>query len=146
MHLVVNQAGIGGQMLKTRWSLYQRTRDIEKKVALMTDAERTTPVSVLFCSSGFDWHVDTLEDFADYYVNGRFRQDDWAATMMTRYMAEKDTACMAEKQKAAPLAKKLRAAHAEAECIWQGHELLALEIMEADQRPIKLDVAKQRPK
>lgn len=90
MHLVVNNGGIGVQMLKTRWSIYQRTREIENKLALMTEEERATPASALFCSSGFDWHDDTLEDFADYYIGGAFRQDDWSATMMTRYVAEKD--------------------------------------------------------
>jgi broad specificity phosphatase PhoE len=80
-------AGVGGQMLKSRWSLYTRAAEIEEKIEDLTDEEKA-PVSVLFCSSGFAWHVDTLEDFADHYRNGKFRQDDWAATMLPRYMED----------------------------------------------------------
>lgn len=92
MHLIVAKdlGGTGiGQMLKARWTLYSRTAGIEGKIEELTDEEKKTPVSVLFCSSGFAWHVDTLEDFADFYRNRRFRQDDWAATMLTRYMKER---------------------------------------------------------
>jgi hypothetical protein len=80
-------AGIGGQMLKSRWSLYTRAAEIEEKIEDLTDEEKA-PVSVLFCSSGFAWHLDTLEDFADHYRNGKFRQDDWAATMLPLYMED----------------------------------------------------------
>ena len=90
MHVVVEKelggAGIGGQMLKTRWTLYSRAAEIEAKLEELTDEEKKAPLSVLFCSSGFAWHVDTLEDFADFYRNGTFRQDDWASTMVARYM------------------------------------------------------------
>jgi len=79
--------GIGCQMLKSRWSLYTRAAEIEEKIEDLTDEEKA-PVSVMFCSSGFAWHVDTLEDFSDHYRNGKFRQDDWAATMPPRYMED----------------------------------------------------------
>jgi len=81
------EAAIGGQMLKSRWSLYTRAAEIEEKIESLVDEERA-PVSVLFCTSGLAWHVDTLEDFADHYRNGKFRQDDWAGTMLPRYMED----------------------------------------------------------
>ena len=92
MHLAVMKeyggAGIGGQMLKSCWSLYQRAAEIEAKADELSGDEKA-PVTVLFCGSGFAWHVDTLEDFSDFYRNGRFRKDDWAANMLMRYMVER---------------------------------------------------------
>jgi hypothetical protein len=81
-------AGIGSQMLKSRWSLYQRAAEIEAKADELSDHERA-PVTLLFCGNGLAWDVDTLEDFADFYRSGRFHPDDWAANMLKRYMVER---------------------------------------------------------
>ena len=91
MHLAVMKeygaGGIGAQLLKTRWSLYQRAAEIEAKADELSDHEQA-PVTLLFCGNGFAWDVDTLEDFADFYRSGHFHRDDWAANMLTRYMVE----------------------------------------------------------
>ena len=52
--------------------------------------EDVAPVTPLLCSNGFAWHKDDLEDFADFYFNGRFRADDVVGKMaLSRQMATK---------------------------------------------------------
>lgn len=91
-HLVVNMPGVALQARKVRYSMYARTAKIEDKVREMTDDERRTPVSVMFCGAPFDWRAAALEDFADYYLSGKFRNDDWSIHMMQAYMDEKKIA------------------------------------------------------
>ena len=92
LHLTVMKqyaaAGIGDQMLKTRWSLYQRAAEIEAKAEELSDHEQA-PVTLLFCGNGLAWDVDTLEGFADFYSSGRIHRDDWAANILMRYMVER---------------------------------------------------------
>jgi hypothetical protein len=92
MHLAVMKAyggaSIGDQVLKTRWSLYQRAAEIEAKADELSDHEQA-PVTLLFCGNGLALDVDTLENFADFYRSGCFHRDDWAANMLTRYMVER---------------------------------------------------------
>lgn len=80
-------AAISGQAIKARLSLVNRTLETEARAALIPDAERG-PVTLVFCSTGFAWHRDDLEDFADYYRSGKFRQDDWSRAAICRYMGE----------------------------------------------------------
>jgi len=88
--LVVNRdfsgAAIAGQMLKARWSFVQRTIEVEAKAALLTKQEQGK-IWLLFCSAG-GWPQSELEDFADFYRTGKFREDDWAQNAVARYMAE----------------------------------------------------------
>jgi hypothetical protein len=79
-------AAISGIEFKARFSLVQRTAELEAKAALLTAPERG-PVRLLVCSSG-SWRRDALEDFADYYRTGRFRSDDWSRNLISRYMAD----------------------------------------------------------
>jgi hypothetical protein len=85
---VFGGAGIGGQSIKTRWSFATRTFEVEQKAALIPE-EMRGPVWLLFCSDRFAWHPDDLEDFADMYRSGRFRDDDWSRNEVFRYMQEK---------------------------------------------------------
>ena len=78
-------AALSGQELKSRWSFIQRTVEAEQKAALLQDHERG-PVWLLLCSNGA-WHLDGLEDFADFYRTGRFREDDWSQNAIARYLA-----------------------------------------------------------
>lgn len=80
-------AGIAGQEINARWSFVRRILEVEAKVASLT-AQEVGPVRLLFCSAG-EWHEDDLEDFADFYRTGAFREDDWAQNAITRYMAER---------------------------------------------------------
>jgi hypothetical protein len=90
-HLILDReyagAALGGQWIKARWSFVQRAIELEAKISLLTDAERG-PVRLLLCSEGA-WHEDDLEDFADFYREGKFRADDWAQNAIVRYMAER---------------------------------------------------------
>lgn len=79
-------AAISGQEIKARWTFVTRTQEVERKAALLTDAERG-PVRLLLCSSGA-WRQDALEDFADFYRTGAFREDDWARNALSKYMAD----------------------------------------------------------
>lgn len=80
-------AGIFGQAIKARWSFVTRTIEVEQKAALIP-AEDAGPVWLMFCSDRFAWHPDDLEDFADFYRAGRFRDDDWASNAIARYLSD----------------------------------------------------------
>lgn len=55
-----------------------RTIAVDKKVALIP-IEDSGPVWLMLCSDRHAWHLDDLEDFADFYRTGGFRQDDYLA-------------------------------------------------------------------
>jgi hypothetical protein len=80
-------AAIAGQAFKTRWSFIQQTSEGEARAALIPDAMKG-PVWLLFCSTGFDWHRDELEDFADFYRTGKPRGDDPMSNATERYMRD----------------------------------------------------------
>jgi hypothetical protein len=84
-------AGISGQLIKARWSFIARTVQLERKVALIPP-DQAGKVWLLLCGDRFDWHLDDLEDFADFYRTGYFRPDDWASNAMARYMKEREQA------------------------------------------------------
>jgi hypothetical protein len=90
-HVVLDRdlggAGLGGQLIKTRWTFVQRAIELEAKIALLKDVEHG-PVRLLLCSEGA-WHADDLEDFADFYRTGSFRDDDWAQNAIQHYMSER---------------------------------------------------------
>jgi hypothetical protein len=90
--LVVNRAwcgaAISGQEIKARWSFIRRTMELEQKIALLHDDERGA-VRLLLCSNGA-FRKDGLEDFADFYRSGRFRQDDWSRNAVARYMQDEN--------------------------------------------------------
>jgi len=50
------------------------------------------PVAMLFCTSGFAWRRSDLEDLADFYHTGHFRNDDGFRNAIARYMADEGTA------------------------------------------------------
>jgi hypothetical protein len=80
-------AGISNGALNARWSFVQRTAEVEKKIALLTGREQG-PVWLLLCSDG-SWRHDALEDFADFYRHGCFREDDWSRNAIRRYMVDR---------------------------------------------------------
>ena len=80
-------AALSGQSIKARWSFIKRTAEIEGRSKEIPVAEKGA-VWLLFCSTGFAWHVDELEDFADFYRFGNARADDWLRSAMERYMRE----------------------------------------------------------
>jgi hypothetical protein len=79
-------AALSGLEIKARWTFIQRTRETEQKEALLSPEEKA-PVRLLFCSNGA-LRKDALEDFADFYLTGRFRPDDWMQNAVARYMQD----------------------------------------------------------
>jgi hypothetical protein len=79
-------AAISGQAIKSRWSFVRRTIEAQAKVSALDERERG-PVRLLLCSNGA-FHKDELEDFADFYKRGRFRDDDWARNAVERFMKD----------------------------------------------------------
>ncbi len=77
-------AALSGQEIKSRWTFIQRTVEAEEKATLLQSNERG-PVWLMLCSNGA-WHLDGLEDFADFYRTGRFREDDWSRNAVGRYL------------------------------------------------------------
>jgi hypothetical protein len=83
-------AAIGGHLLKARWTFVQRAVELEHKITLLSQQEQGR-VRLLLCSDG-SWHEDDLEDFADFYRTGKFRDDDWAQNAIARYMSDEGIA------------------------------------------------------
>jgi hypothetical protein len=81
-------AAIVLQAMKARWGFVQRAVEFERKLTLLSESERG-PARLLLCSEG-SWHEDDLEDFADFYFTGRFREDDWAQNAVARHMSERN--------------------------------------------------------
>jgi hypothetical protein len=84
-------AAISGQAIKARWTSIRRTIEVEQKAALISPAEKGR-VWLLFCSDSGAWHPDELEDFADFYRTGKFRDEDWSRNAIARYMKEEKLA------------------------------------------------------
>jgi hypothetical protein len=80
-------AAISGQEIKARWSFIQRAKELEEKIALLSDEEKG-PVRLLLCSNG-EFRDDGLEDFAEFYKSGRFRADDWSRNAVTKFLADR---------------------------------------------------------
>jgi len=79
---------LSGLEFKARWTFIQRTREAEEKEALLSPEEKA-PVRLLFCSNGA-LRKDALEDFADFYLTGQFRPDDWMQNAVARYLADEN--------------------------------------------------------
>ena len=65
-------AGFASQKLNACKTFVRNTIEIEKKAAGLDSTQRA-PVAILFCTYGFAWKWDALEDFADFYRTGSFR-------------------------------------------------------------------------
>jgi hypothetical protein len=59
---------------------------------LLQGADLAGPVYRMLCSDKSAWHCDELEDFADFYRTGRFRDDDWARNAIAQLMQERGQA------------------------------------------------------
>ena len=84
-------AAVAGQAFNARMTFIQKTMEVEQTVKCIP-SKFNGPVWLLFCSTGTNWYVDELEDFADFYKTSRFRADDWAQNITIRYMQDRDIA------------------------------------------------------
>ncbi len=65
------------------------TLEVEKKIRGVSDGQdRHSYFRMVFCSDGFRWHQDQLEDFAETYLTGHNSWDHFAA-MDTHFLNEK---------------------------------------------------------
>jgi hypothetical protein len=73
-------AAIYGNAFSARSKFMEYTRDFETR---LTEADKVQPGRglLVFCRSGLQWEASELEDFADFYLTGRHRQDDPFANM-----------------------------------------------------------------
>ena len=72
-----------GRMLEYALELEQKIREGGLK------GRKDTAFVLAICGTGFDWHESQLEDFVDFYRNGRYRPDDSFAKMEAHFMQER---------------------------------------------------------
>lgn len=82
-------AAVAGQAFNARMTFIQKTMEVEQR-ARCIPAKLNGPVWILFCSTGSNWYIDELEDFADFYKTSHFRADDWAQNITARYMQDRN--------------------------------------------------------
>lgn len=79
VHIHLDEHGLGGEIWhdssSSRVRMLEYTIELEGKINNYETKDKTFFVMV-FCSDGFDWCLDNLEDFADFYTTGRYNSDD----------------------------------------------------------------------
>ena len=79
VHYIVNKDWLGAQIygnsFAARGHFLDYTRLFEARLEA-AQAVRPGRGVMVFCGTGFDWHLSELEDFADFYMTGRHRSDD----------------------------------------------------------------------
>ncbi|MFA6129851.1 MAG: hypothetical protein WC731_02580 [Candidatus Omnitrophota bacterium] len=88
-HIELEQEWMGGEiyhnMRSARSAMLQYTLECESKlVAYKTD--NTMRCILMFCGNGFHWHLDELEDFADFYFTGKHNPGDQFSEMEKDFM------------------------------------------------------------
>ena len=69
-----------GNSFSARTKFMEYARKFEPRLAEAVKVQPGRGVLV-FCGTGMEWHRSELEDFADFYLTRRFRQDDPFAKM-----------------------------------------------------------------
>lgn len=93
--LILDSDFLGGEIahefFASRERFLEHTIEFEKKIEAIRDRDQFF-FRMVFCGDGFRWRKDQLEDFADFYLNGRHRQDDPFADMEGHYLRENELA------------------------------------------------------
>jgi large subunit ribosomal protein L30 len=66
---------IYGNVFASRAHFLDYTLEFESRLAT-AKADKNGPGCLIFCGTGFAWHLSNLEDFADFYHDGKHRADD----------------------------------------------------------------------
>jgi hypothetical protein len=92
-----------------RGRMLEYTLELEEKIKEGGLKGRKNTIFILaLCGTGFQWHESQLEDFADFYRDGRYRSDDSFAKMEAHFIKEQKLtlertvtafACMYRKQR-----------------------------------------------
>lgn len=91
VNYIVHKELMGGQLygdaFSARSNFLNYSRQFEDRLAA-AHAVRPGEGVLLVCGTGFRWHRDELEDFADFYRLGVHREDDPFATMEAHTLAQ----------------------------------------------------------
>jgi hypothetical protein len=94
-NLVLDENWMGGEIahsfLASREKFLDYTIELEAKIDAIQDKGELS-FAMVFCGNGYDWLLDQLEDFADFYLSGQHRPDDPFARMEAYSIAEKEIA------------------------------------------------------
>jgi hypothetical protein len=84
VEILLDENWLGGEVwhnsFSSRGRMLEYTIELERKINNYESGDKTFFVMV-FCSDGFDWRLDELEDFADFYTTRRHNPDDPFRTM-----------------------------------------------------------------
>jgi len=81
-------AEIYGNSFCSRAHFLDYTLEFEKRLTA-AKAVRAGPGLLVFCGTGYAWHLSELEDFADFYLRGTHRPDDKFGPMERHAMEAK---------------------------------------------------------
>lgn len=87
------QDGMGGETwhnwVAARSKMLEYTLEFEQKIKNNDQSDDTIYI-MIFCGNNSSWSLDDLEDFADFYRNGKHRQDDPFSKMESHYIEKKN--------------------------------------------------------
>lgn len=91
VNMLLDEESFGGEIWhdssSSRGRMLEYAVELEEKINNYEITDKTYFVMV-FCSDGFDWRLDELEDFADFYKTGHHNPDD-PFRKMENYFIEK---------------------------------------------------------
>lgn len=87
----LEREGLGGEfwhkMFAARSKMLEYSLELENKIP---QDKCFDGAFMVFCSNGFDWHLDELEDFADSYNYKKYREDDFFKNIEQHYINDKE--------------------------------------------------------
>ena len=91
VNVVLSKDGMGGKiwhgMFATRSRMLEYTLELEGKIRESGLQGQANPYFALaLCGAGVHWQEDWLEDFVDFYRNGRHRSDDHFAKVEAHFI------------------------------------------------------------
>lgn len=88
-NLVLAREWLGGELwhgkVASRSRMLEYTLELEGKLTGYPEFGPDTAI-LMFCTNGFHWHEDELEDFVALYADGQHRADDVLATMERHFI------------------------------------------------------------
>jgi hypothetical protein len=91
--LILSRQWLGGELwhlkVASRSRMLEYTLELEDKLSGYTSSYQPDTTILMFCTNGFNWHEDELEDFVAFYADGEHRPDDPLAEMERRFIRDK---------------------------------------------------------
>lgn len=89
VNMLLDEKWLGGEIwhdsFSSRARMLEYTVELEGKINNY-EAGNKIFFDMVFCSDGFDWRLDKLEDFADFYTTGNYNPDDPFRKMESFYI------------------------------------------------------------